>query len=200
MSVKREIFFCLLLPLLVIFSGCSTNFKYPTNRFSTPENRQGGNISTEVIWTGAWKTRLTDDLSVEVLRPYTSNTEPSSTIEWLSTFAFFDLFNLEIDYIHDGPMMFMGKLQFLGDPAPAGAGNFSMAARMGWGHAIAGEEVPKEDIHTGVKQQKVYTKTGTWMNYELLLGIRLWNPFLLYAGGFYNTFSTKLMTDKGTTE
>jgi len=171
---------CFILIFLVfLVTGCASRFFIPTNRFLSPE-------TDGALWKGEVKLGSAGVTQVQLADSMTSTTPDITPILSRNSSIYFGAelgLASWLDVYYSGVASapgFVGlKIQIIGDPAStAKAGNFSIALAGGPGFGSAEQTDGSDDLKGKTKMKFTGWETA------LLLGLRLSDSFLIYAGPF----------------
>ena len=111
--------------------------------------------------------------------------QEATTIGGDAAFAVLDYMDLEVDYTLSGPVVGKVKLQLLGDSrADAKSLNFSLSLLGGWGINIQSSSLTADN-----GSERVFWIGSIYSEYELLAGLRVMDPLLVYLGYFHSEYS-----------
>ncbi|MCF8060568.1 MAG: hypothetical protein K9K67_14800 [Bacteriovoracaceae bacterium] len=175
--------FLLILPLLSLAS-CGSVVKIPLARFSTPETSGIGVTKLEAGIVKALRLQPSPDLRAE-----TVSSEPilgSSLAGILKpSFGLADSVDFELQMGSQQAIEAGIKIQLFGAPAvSAGAGNFSLAVRLGYSIYVSGEEINAGEVYSEPRLDRKMTVESGTVVYELITGYRFTAGLLTFVGVF----------------
>lgn len=184
-----------ILVLLILLGGCSSNVKIPAARFSTSETQGIAGGTFEMGGRGAFKLSPSPDLTTTPVDK-SGGVESSAAFSFYNALGFLNWLDFELEAGLHQPLLGALKLQFLGEPeSSAGAGNFSVASRLGYAFYVAGRKEPGHTTAEGSDRE--YTVDMGGPLFELLLGYRLIDALLIYGGWYRQDYSYALDFNTG---
>lgn len=178
--------------LTINLFSCGTVVKFPTNRFSTSESKGAGRGSLDLSFNGAYKVKVAEDYAATPI-VHQGKITKSNTFTNDIAVGLNDLLDFEISMGKSIPLMLATKIQLLGDPeVSAKGGNFSLALRLGYGFFTVSDEIKD-------KQRKV-SASATNLTVEGLIGYRIIDPLLIYAGYYIDSYNARATISKDHTD
>jgi hypothetical protein len=178
-----------LLLYTMVLVGCSSILKEPGPRFSTSETSGMGSGGAEVGRVAAHRLQPSTDFRLTPI-DHVAHLDHSSSLNFHNKYGLFESVDIEFDFGPDMPAFLNLKFQFLGaSESTAKAWNFSISGKIGYGIFVAAGEIPVPQISGDSQTQREFIINSGTTNYELLMGIRVMDPLLIYAGYFMMPFS-----------
>ncbi len=178
-------------------TSCGAVQKYSFARFSTPETN---GIGLTKVQTGAGQmVRLQPSPD---LRDDAVSSEPqidkSITTFFRPSFGLSDSFDIELNIGPSQAFETAVKWQLFGAPtSSAGAGNFSLALRLGYSLYVAAEEIGGGESFSSPPIQRNLVIESGHTSYEAIIGYRLMANLLLFGGVFRDSGRYNLKFKEG---
>lgn len=168
----------------LLLVGCSINPHYSMNRFSTSETNGSGG-AMEAYFTGAQQVAIADDLASSPVPLDAGKLQSANTIGGDAGIAVLDYLDLEVDYALSGPLVGKVKVQLFGESRTnAKALNFSLSLLGGWGINIQSSSLTANN-----GSERTFWIGSIYSEYELMAGLRVMDPLLVYLGYFRSKYS-----------
>lgn len=164
----------------ILITSCASQVRVPSARFSTSETVGAQRLSLEGNYQGGYQINPVESYKTTNASTDTASLESSSLSTFLLAFGAIPRLDGEFELNPFGQWMFYLKGQLFGEPETgAGAGNFSVAVRVG-----GGMHFNPEEVETQSGEVRKYSVGSTATDVELLFGYRVLGTVLLYAGAY----------------
>ncbi len=108
----------------------------------------------------------------------------SAAVNVKNSLGFSDFMDIEVSWGHEQAAMLALKFQFIGAPTKsAGAGNFSLGMRVGYGLIVSGGSLESDEIIGNESRRSYILESGHGL-VDLMVGYRVLGSLLVYGGYF----------------
>jgi hypothetical protein len=174
----------LILVGLLCLNSCGAVQKYSFARFSTPETNGFGLTKVQTGASQVVRLQPSPDLREERVSSEAQIDKSAATF-FRPSFGLTDSFDIELNVAPQQAFESAVKWQLFGAPtSSAGAGNFSLAVRVGYSLYVTGEEIGGGESFSNPPVQRNMVINSGYTTYEAIAGYRPMANLLLFGGLF----------------
>ncbi len=184
--------------VFLIFAGCASTVRVPTNSFIRSENVGQGGASIETFITQATRLQVAQDLRAAPIDG-TPRADDTVALGLHGSLGFLKALELYWGWVPGGPNSAGLKLQLWGESIRASkAGNFSLSLALGTGLYVAAGGIPSESVQaTAPTERRGFIIEYASPHGELSFGYRPFDILLLNMGYYHSRISYVVTFDEG---